>query len=258
MFEWNGVYPTAVTFEPVRIINKESHTYESIMTSSFPIRTLQHIASTLAGTELTDSHQWVEQLMLFYNKIAAGCLNAAGSGIYRGHTPPDAEKLEKYAIKHLAYSSGIYSRDPIPHWGLNYEIYCHASSPIRRWSDVVNQGVIKCNKVLRSDPAHLNIVCSNAKKYERDIFFVGCLFSKKKPVEGIVLDTNEKRSRVWIEQWKRIITVRSVIPEGTHCTVSYYLDMNAPTWKKRIVFKCEGTTNQGQPNPAQSSDESLA
>jgi hypothetical protein len=52
--------------------------------------------------------------------------------------------------------------------------------------------------------------------------------------------------------------VHSVIPEGTHCTVSYYLDMNAPTWKKRMVFKCEGTANPGQPNPAQSSDESLS
>jgi exoribonuclease R len=248
IFEWNGTQIVDPKFHEVIIINKQSCQYGNV--TNFPVGTLQAVASHIGGCEMKDSHDWIEQLMLFYNRCAAICLIDMGKGIYRGHPPPDILKLESYkkmGVENLAYSSGIYSIEPITHWGLKYDAYCHASSPIRRWSDVVNQGILKGDLSRITDTDHLNIVASNAKKYERDLFFVGRLFEQNKPVEGIVLTKNDERARVWIISWKRIITLRYCNPPvGDRIMVSYYLNMENPTWKRRMVFRCEGTMNPGQ------------
>ena len=80
-------------------------------------------------------------------------------------------------------------------------------------------------------------------------------FYKNSLKDCIVLDSNEKRSRVWIPLWNRIITLNlGNINIGEKMLIDYYLNLDAPSWKKRIVFRVEGTDSQGQQHHEQSSD----
>jgi hypothetical protein len=168
------------------------------------------------------------------------------TGLLRSQHAPDIEKLDQYAalgvdLKFLANKSAFYcsASEQSVHWGLNKE-YCHATSPIRRFADIVNQ------MVLMYDPADididkLNILSHNAKKYERDVFFLNKIMgSSRRKVCGVVL--NERR--IWIPSWKRIITCENSVKPGTYGSLYYSVDMNQSTWKRRMVFRFEDTDCQ--------------
>lgn len=248
-FEWNGKEIHNLHLKQTTIINKASYTYENVKRATdFPINTLKEVASWLAGYPTDDPHEWVEQLMIFYNREAAMILKERGKGIWRGHSEPDQLKLTKFkefgiGIEFLAQKSATYSEKPSTHWGLGDTLYCHATSPIRRWADVVNQSILKKQAVPYFDVEHLNKVCKNAKSYERDMFFLHALaFSECKEIVCTSIHTNEKRTRFWVPEWKRIITIPNVnIEEGKTVDVQYFLEYNHINWKKRLVFRVEDT-----------------
>jgi exoribonuclease R len=250
---------TYLHIEPTVIINKKSYTYENVKDAKdFPVDILQKVVERLVGKEVDDPHKWVEHLMILYNRYVANHLD--DTGIWRGHSAPDSEKLERYSkfgpdMEKLAYSSAIYTSTPAKHWGLGDIIYCHATSPIRRWADVVNQSVLKQSNI-EYNIETLNVRSSNAKKYERDVFFLQKLFEEPiKLKDCTVLDSNEKRSRVWVPLWNRIITLnKGGLKEGEKLLIDYYLNLDAPSWKKRIVFRVEDTNSQEQQHHEQSSD----
>jgi exoribonuclease R len=249
---------TDIHIEPTVIINKKSYSYENVKDATdFPIDTLQQIVEKIAGEEVNDPHKWVEHLMIFYNKFVASTM---GYGLWRGHSQPSLEKLNKYSsfgndLEKLAHSSALYTPIPSTHWGLGNIVYCHATSPIRRWADVVNQGSIK-NRCVDYQLNQLNTSSKNAKKYERDIFFLQKLFEEASKLKDCtVLDSNEHRSRVWVPLWNRIITLnKGDFKEGEKLLIDYYLNLDAPSWKKRIVFRVEDTNSQEQQHHEQSSD----
>jgi exoribonuclease R len=249
---------TNIRIEPTVIINKKTYSYENVKDATdFPIDILQKVVERIAGAEVDDPHKWVEHLMIFYNRYVASHIQ---NGIWRGHAAPDAERLEMYSklgpdVERLAYSSAMYYDTPSKHWGLGDVLYCHATSPIRRWADVVNQSVLK-QKIISFDILSLNITSKNAKKYERDVFFLERLYEDPSKLKDcIVLDSNEHRSRVWVPLWNRIITLRlGDIPSGKKINLDYYLNMDAPSWKKRLVFRVEDTNSQEQQHHEQSSD----
>ena len=82
----------------------------------------------------------------------------------------------------------------------------------------------------------LNKLGTNAKKYEREIFFLNkILTTKNRSVSGIILNDH----RIWIPIWKRIITCKNDSVLGTHGTVKYSLDMDQHTWKRKMIFRFE-------------------
>lgn len=231
--------------EKVIIINKKSYTYDSIYSATdFPVYILERV------TGKKDSHEWVSELMILYNKYAA---DRAGI-VYRAHDAPCTEKMAKYSaidseLGTLAYSAASYTTKPLPHWGLG-GLYCHATSPIRRWADVINQGVLKDEQgTVSFDVDQMNETARRTKRYSRDMFFLNrVLIAEPSPRQGIVVDMNEERARVYIYDWKRIVTVKNcTAPPGTHLFIDYFVDMNAPNMKKRILFRCADTDYQGQP-----------
>lgn len=248
-FEWMGDMIKDMFLRQVVIVNKKSYTYETVKhAKDFPVETLKELASWLGGHDIDDPHEWVEQLMLFYNREAAMLLKTYEHGVWRGHTEPDYHKLTKFrsfgvGIEFLAQKSAIYTDYASKHWGLGDVPYCHASSPIRRWADVVNQSVLKKKTMIPADIDHMNKVCQHAKRYDRDMFFLDAIVvSKSNELIGCVsIDTDEVRSRFWVPEWKKIITVKNAkIPEGNVVTIKFFLDFNNLTWKKRMVFRVEG------------------
>jgi exoribonuclease R len=232
-----------ISFEKMMIVNEESYTYNDILTSVYA-PTLRRLTKILTKKDSLDSYDWVEALMVFYNTEAAKVLREKGKGILRSHESPDLEKLEKFrklgvSAEVLAMKSAKYvpaSTLTPNHYGLQTSLYCHATSPIRRFADIVNQFVLKGEDVPDYDVETLNERSREIKKYDRDSFFLNKLSDTKlRCVSGITLNDH----RVWVPDWKRIVTCKNKFPEGTKGTLYFSLDMNQSTWKKRMVFRFE-------------------
>ena len=228
-------------FMKTLLVNGESYTYDNIQTSVY-VPELRRVYRILSGQDSLDSHKWVESLMIFYNTQAAKVLLKKGQGILRVHEEPDIEKLEKYkalgvSAEVLAMKSAKYvpASTPNPvHYGLQTPLYCHASSPIRRFADIVNQFVLKGEDAPECNLELLNERSKELKKYERDAFFLKQLEQRRTWfVHGITLNDH----RVWVPDWKRIVTCKNAFPEGTKGILHFSLDMTQSTWKKRMVFR---------------------
>jgi exoribonuclease R len=218
----------------------QSYTYEEAANMML----LRRWAESVSNRPLEDDpHTWIEALMIAYNVFMAKELIRVGHGIFRGHEKPDATAMERYnticpEASRLAESAAVYQtyQTRTPHYGLGVEIYTHITSPIRRWADVHNQTVL-----LFAEPDepidHLNLMSKHAKKHDRDLFFLDQL-QDPRPVSGIVLDVHNAKSKVWVSEWKRVLQLPTTDYEpGIKLRLDYYLDMNQPTWKKRMVVR---------------------
>jgi exoribonuclease R len=248
-FKWTGTQIEDISFQRTTIINNLTFTYESIYNTEYS-KILDTIGSYLAKRRIIDSHEWIEQLMLFYNCEAAKVLAQKKNGLMRIHAEPDHDKLELYKTilgseaRFLAYKSAeyVWALDQCDkrHWGLNADNYCHATSPIRRYADILNQLILtdrwNPDWIVSSD--QLNNLSKRAKKYHRDAFFLQSLFSNdSKSVDGIVVNDH----RIWVPDWKRMVTCKNVYTPGTSGVLKYSLDLNQTTWKRRMVFRFEDT-----------------
>jgi hypothetical protein len=244
-FKWTANQIKEISFEQVLLTNTESFSYEEAQT--FPhAKLLTEIASYLASKDVTDSHEWIEHLMIFYNCEVATHLVHKKKGLLRYQESADIDKIQYYRrfgidVLFLANKAAKYidASTPLPHWGLSKILYCHATSPIRRFADIVNQMAMCDYSIPDIRIDHLNVLQTQGKKYERENFFLDhILDSDKRSVDGIVLTDH----RVWVPSWKRMITCKNEVDPGTQGTLLYSLNMNQSTWKRRMVFKFVDTS----------------
>lgn len=125
--------------------------------------------------EYNESHQLIEEFMLVANEAVARAIkNAQRPGLYRVHEDPDLDKLMEYTElarshgyepgdltnrKHIqklldaakgkpeehsiklgllkSLKRAAYSEEPLGHYGLAKGDYCHFTSPIRRYADLI-------------------------------------------------------------------------------------------------------------------------
>ena len=125
--------------------------------------------------DYNESHQLIEEFMLAANEaVALAVKNSMRPAIYRVHDDPDHDKIHEFAElarmhgyepgdllnkKHIqrllddcrghpgehAIKLGLlkslkrasYREDPLGHYGLSKSDYCHFTSPIRRYADLV-------------------------------------------------------------------------------------------------------------------------
>jgi exoribonuclease R len=236
------------SLETIRV--GHSYTYDSFYDSPYA-PALRKVASGLAGGPLDDSHEWIEQMMLFYNREAAKLLRQHGVGVLRRHPAPDMERLTAYETiglpaAQLAFKAGEYcpaDAADTEHWGLGQSVYCHASSPIRRWSDCVNQLAIRRLLLAKEDPplpvpntASMNAGSKRAKAYERDVAFVRALLTGPKQLHAIVASP----TKLWIPDWNRLVRCQcDHFPCGTHIKANIYCDAKQRNWKRRLVIRTE-------------------
>lgn len=262
--KWNGTVVSDLIWKECVVRNWASYTYENChLSDEISMGVLRSIVGSL-GCHTTDTHKWVESLMLLYNSEAAVLLKKAGAGLLRVHSAPDVKTLDTIEAlglpaKELAYPAAVYASTDISegHWGLQKSLYCHASSPIRRYADIVNQGVIKAflkglapsTALDKQYAVELNRIDKSIKGYERDCRFVDCLLeSPGVPLHGIVVSVGEKIT-VYCFDWKRMIRCKSTATSSTapysigdKVLIGFFVNSTSASWKKRVVYRLELAT----------------
>lgn len=208
--------------------------------------------SQIAGTH--DTHAMVQTMMILYNTEAGKLLASRDVGILRRHKPGRSQISIPGVPEFLAYEAAEYclpTDDHTAHFGLGQQFYAYASSPIRRYADLVNQRAMK--RILESlEPSpssqelvdELNRRQKQAKAFSRDLFFMTSLAQPSADaVEGIVIESVESKTKLWVPEWRRTITAKSVEPmnysRGTRCSIQWYTDPGQARWKDRIVFRLD-------------------
>lgn len=274
-FRWNGISITKKEWFLSVFETQQSYTYEEAMVDK-RLSILSDIATFMAGGEpQLDSHQWIEQMMLFYNKEAGTWLKKEKNGILRRHSVGDRENLEKYKKnlpewKHLAMTSAEYcsaeEKDTM-HDGIQTDAYAHASSPIRRYADLVNQRILKRLIMKKIDDyiVPVTIVDFNEreraiKRFARDMAFIQAMETGMTHYHAIVLEmkpTNketEVKITLYVPAWKRKVSVsyksisstRILIRDETeemeltefqHVMIECSFDINQRNWKDRTLLR---------------------
>lgn len=274
-FEWNCTRSTVekITWFESIFVNNKSYTYEEFQTSTSQERhILAHVASDIEGKELLDAHEWIETMMKFYNTHAGKQLREAGVGILRRHTAPIQERLQKYvqwdpSLSKLAQSAAEYcSADSkeSSHFGIGVDAYCHASSPIRRYADLMNQRLLK--QLIRGNKEglfvtvpidDLNQRAKAAKAYEKNLLFLQNVLGDERYLTGArILDIQEDKVSLWISQWQKKVSIcmkrnmegkfvsadeKTVheLAEGDLVNISFALNLAGRHWKERMIIKIE-------------------
>jgi exoribonuclease R len=226
-FDWTGhAIENPRWFHSTLRVN-HSYTYEEFQTSESPYRhPLQALASYLAGSCVEDAHDWVAQMMIYYNTEAGTMLKRANQGILRRHSAPNLEKLARYTehvpeLAKLAFQSAEYclaEEEETQHYGLTADAYAHASSPIRRYADLVNQRVLT-NLIRGSTYEYIvpqamydmNLRGKAVKRFARDVDFLRAIMTGQTTFDAVIMESIKKsdgwvKVKLYVPQWKRMIS----------------------------------------------------
>lgn len=225
--DWNGSSLSNLMFLKTVVNVERTYTYDQADRdlSGF-LDIFKKIATSLTGNQSPNSHEVIEAFMILYNREVASVLKKTGVGILRRHDSSDITKWEQFEavipeLAFLSFKAAEYCNADdqyVYHAGLKSDAYCTASSPIRRYADLVNQRILKT--LLGFSPGELSMpLIDNSwlnkrqrdlKRYERDIFFItNMLHNEKRIVQGIILDWKEEENKIkcqiYIPDWKRIL-----------------------------------------------------
>lgn len=235
---WDGHKISSPLWYESTVKVNHSYTYETFQeTKSIYREIIKAISSYLAGYVVEDAHIWVEQLMIKYNSEVGKILKNKGVGILRRHEIGEREYVEHFRNhlpewKFLAMSSAEYvlaEEKDTYHSGLDCDAYAHATSPIRRYADLVNQRLLKewireqnydpmavyVGSVIPVSMYDMNRRERSIRQFERDQYFLEAIEKGKVCVKAIIIGKKE-----------------IIDNEGK---VFYQIQFYVPDWKKRIT-----------------------
>jgi exoribonuclease R len=233
-----------VRFEKLNIVNGRSYTYEE---AAVELKGLFKPLLAALSASSEDSHDWIAAAMKFYNLEAAKVLMAKGYGILRAHSGPKAERLAALTdalgpevAARFASSAATYVpvAEGSTHFGMDGRPYCHATSPIRRYADLVNQRILKGTLLKIPDWQlfyTLNVRAKAAKEHERAIAFMEALKAPVKEVDVIVIDERN----AYVPTWNRMIRIKGAASGPQR--VRYFYDASKARWKERMIFEIINT-----------------
>lgn len=227
------------TYESVFMLttirNQQTHTYDSIHQSKWSA-VLSDLSAKL-GKSSTDSHEWIETMMVHYNCEVAKLLSMRKTGLFRAFEGVVATYTQEEAI----------------HSGFG-RLYCHATSPLRRYADIVNQRVLhayltQSNDTSVPNPEELNILQKQSKRFARDSFFVDLILkSPMGTVDAVVSEVTETHIRFYVPEWKLTLkkSVENVVVGQSIC-LDYLAQPEKLFWKDRVLFRLTSDTNYQEP-----------
>jgi exoribonuclease R len=228
-----------------------SFSYESFATSD--------LAASLHIT--TDPHDWIAERMIAYNAAAGRTLKSASQGLLRVQPPADAAAVTTWpaSLRHLANEHASYQVADVTatnqgHTGLGLPAYAHASSPLRRFADLVNQRALKI--LIAADGAgptappeladHLNSRTAANRRWTRDLTFLTHVTpGKVHEIDVVPLSATQ----VWVPLWGRLLRLRHEVPVAP-TRIAIYCDPTRPNWKMRVLTAPASTgSSSDSPTP---------
>ena len=274
-FRWTGTEIDELKWFQSKFTVDRSFSYEEFQEQTSPCYTvIKDIASYLAKEDLSDAHDWIAQMMIFYNTQAGTCLKEAGMGILRRHSEPDRERLARYKehvpeLEKLAFSSAEYclaEEDDTTHYGLQSATYAHASSPIRRYADLINQRILI--RLIQNNTDYyivpqamydMNVREKAIRRFARDIDYLTAIMTGKNTFTAIIMDKDVDSNqwitiRLYVPEWKRMISTKyRYLSENMaisrdektqidttlyrHLTFQCVFSPNARNWKERAIIQ---------------------
>lgn len=262
-FTWTPGTPEPLTdFQWVEAMatTHTSYTYDEADAAqaegNIHMNALKQLSAELDPTNTAQtSHEWVQNMMILYNRKAGETLRQKRNGILRRHSAPKAAALAQWtaidpSLSFLAYEAATFclaTAEDTRHFGLSdpdiwTDAYAYASSPIRRYCDLVNQRILKgaSATVQQETVDALNRRQKQAKAFSRDLFFMRELATGVKMQGGLVVAHTEKAVKAYIPAWKRCVKIRSLEdlpPIGSRITLEWLYDYEKPNWKEKIIFR---------------------
>jgi len=231
------------SFKPTWITVATTYTYESVMGTPIAAH-LESFFGLTGGSP--DPHLWIENAMIRYNAAAAALLVSKGQGLLRvqSESPVDPTTIKDPAIAHLLKEAASYETTDIEekrHASLGLAAYCHASSPLRRYADLVNQralySIIGSTEGQKLVAAHLNDRMKAARRFGRDLTFLTHVTpGKVHEIDVIVMN----EGKAYVPLWGRIIRLKHELrPEenevGKEIRIQIYCDPTQRNWKQRVL-----------------------
>lgn len=202
-----------------------------------------------------DPHEWIEELMIRYNAAAATLFAANGVGILRSQSPADAEALTTWTavspeLARLAHEAAQYEFVSVSsqgqsqsHAGLGGIAYCHATSPIRRYADLVNQRVLKALITQTPMPVlhetlvgHLNERTKANRRWSRDLTFLQHVKPGSVHLTEVLWISG---TQVWVPKWSRLLRLRHEVSDppapGYRGAIQIFCDPTRRNWRQRIL-----------------------
>jgi hypothetical protein len=219
-----------------------SFTYDNFATSA--------VAAALHISPTADIHDWIADRMIQYNAAAAVKLFAANSGLLRVQGPADAAAVAAWttidpALGRLGAEAATYeivdfARDQ-GHASLGLGTYCHASSPLRRYADLVNQRILKglitgqaYDKVQETTATHLNSRTKANRRWTRDLTFLHHVTPGRVHEIDVIWVSVD---RVWVPAWSKLLRLRHMEERnpGEHGAIQIFCDPTRRNWKRRVL-----------------------
>ena len=252
---------TDMRWEQHAVIVNRTYTYESILEDKEVSYKLRQFLEAICGEIGDDTHHWVELAMILYNMEAAKLMKQHKCGLLRSQ--PAGKRVDEWAdlalktglreIAFFGYGAGKYvpeSEEQTEHTGLGLQVYCHSSSPLRRYADLYNQRCLKhilfnCEKPKENaNWHHLNEQAKQAKDLERELWFLEHLKPHQiTEVEGIVIKQKSEQDKwgIYVPCWKRRIVGKTESPQecklGDRVNVRAYTNLSAITNRIVCSFK---------------------
>jgi len=229
------------SFKPSWITVATTYTYESVLGT--PVAA--HLEKFLGPS--ADPHSWIEVAMIRYNAAAAALLVSKGNGLLRVQPESPITEVKHPALANLLKEAATYETTDVEnkcHASLGLAAYCHSTSPLRRYADLVNQRALLCILLPSSTLAaqklmavHLNDRMKAARRFSRDLTFLTHVTpGKVHEISVIVMD----EQKVYVPLWGRIIKLRHELrPEenaiGNEVSIQIYCDPTQRNWKQRVL-----------------------
>ena len=115
--------------------------------------------------------------------------------------------------------------------GLNN--YAHASSPIRRYVDIINQFALKNKQFTYESIDRFNDQQKASKTYERELVFLDLYYNKERILDAIVINSE----KIFVTALNKIINYENCLEPNTSVRLRYYCNKQKTKWKERIVFQ---------------------
>jgi len=230
---------------PTWITVDTTYTYGSVLLSPIAAEMQRAFCS---GS--SDPHKWIESAMILYNAFVAAALAKAGSGLLRVQPPsPDLVIAAPHpSLAHLLQEAATYETADVEfkaHTSLGLPVYCHATSPLRRYADLVNQRVLHSIRTgaaaslssQKSVAVHLNDRTKAARRFGRDLTFLTHVTPGRVHEVTVIVMLDDK---AYVPLWNRVIRIRHFMPPadnipGAEIRIHVYCDPTQRNWKQRIL-----------------------